>query len=361
MQTLLDNIKKFFGGESWDKVKRFCAKNKRYFAAALLFVILVLILVKFAGTSNHKVQDSTEDSTSVSNFEIAKDFDTDSNDELKELLTEYLKAYAAGNLETLETLATPISDNEKSYVGVFSQYIEEYRNMNYYSKPGLTEGSYLVSVSYDLKFYGVDTVAPGLEFYYVETDKDGKLFINNLYSSYNLGRGENELDPSIYSIIIKYEKQEDVVALQKQIETAYSDAVASDVNLATMLTSTIPTAMNTWVNSLTPADSTEQTEQDTQSSEQSEATQSTSEQQTSEQPASEQPAPEPAAPVVTKVQVIDNAVNLRETPSADGNLLGQANSGETYTKLGTDGDWTQIDYNGTNAYVKSEFVQDVAN
>lgn len=352
MQTLLDNIKKFFSGENWDKVKAFCSKNKRYFAALLLFAILVLILVKFAGQSNHKGEGSTEDSASASNFEIAKEFDTDSNDDLKDLLTEYLKAYAAGNFETLEKLANPISDNEKSYVGVFSQYIEEYRNINYYSKPGLADGSYLVSVSFDLKFYGVDTVAPGLEFYYVETDKDGKLFINNLYSSYNLGRGENELDPNIYSIIVKYEKQDDVAALQKKIEEAYNEAVASDVNLANMLTSTIPTAMNNWVNSLTPADSTENTEeQETQKTEQSEDT----------QPESEQPVPEQTVPVVTKVQVKDNAVNLRETPSADGNLLGQVNSGETYTKLGTDGDWTQIDYNGTSAYVKSEFVQDAAN
>ena len=52
---------------------------------------------------------------------------------------------------------------------------------------------YLVSVSMEIKFTGVDTTAPGLDFFYVRTNDDGTLYIDNLYSQYNLANQELSL------------------------------------------------------------------------------------------------------------------------------------------------------------------------
>ena len=205
----------------------------------------------------------------------------------------------------------------------------------------------------------MDTVAPGLEFYYVETGDDGELYINNLYSSYNLGRGENELDPNVYSVVLRYEQQKDVTALQKQIEDNYNAAIASDPNLAAMLTSTIPTAMSQWVAELDKqTKSTEQTTEEASTEHTSDA--QAEEGQTGEAPEQQEQA-QPEPPQVTAVTVMATDVSVRDAPSTDGGFLSSVNVGETYTKLGTEGDWTKIDYMGTEAYIKSEFVQDVTN
>lgn len=363
MQSLTDKMKKLLGEDNYDKFVTFWEKNKRYVAAVVLLVIVVVILAKFVNTSGNKKDGDTEatEADVSATFELDSEFEENSNEELTTLISNYLTAYAADDLDTLTKLAVPMSDNEKSYIGVFSQYIEAYQNVKCYSKAGLSKGSYLVSVSYDLKFYGVDTVAPGLEFYYVETNDDGELYINNLYSSYNLGRGENELDTNVYSVILKYEQQDDVVALQKQVEDAYNAAVAGDANLATMLTSTIPTAMSQWVSTLDTED-TQDTDAGTE-----QTTEQTTEQGTEQQPeqnsesTEQQPEQQQETPQATAVQVIATDVSVRETPSVDGGFVAKANQGETYTRLGTDGDWTQIDYNGTPAYIKTEFVQDVTN
>lgn len=364
MQSLTDKIKKLLGEDNYDKFVTFWEKNKRYVAAVILLVIVVVILAKCVNSSGNKKNGDTEatETDVAATFELDSEFEKDSNEELTTLISNYLTAYAADDLDTLTKLAVPMTDNEKSYIGVFSQYIEAYQNVKCYSKSGLSKGSYLVSVSYDLKFYGVDTVAPGLEFYYVETNDDGELYINNLYSSYNLGRGENELDTNIYSVILKYEQQDDVVALQKQVEDAYNSAVAGDANLATMLTSTIPTAMSQWVSTLDTGDT-----QDTEAATETEQTTEQAAEQETQQPEqtseSTEPQPEqqPETPQATAVQVTATDVSVRETPSVDGGFVAKANQGETYTKLGTDGEWTQIDYNGTPAYIKTEFVQDVTN
>lgn len=366
MKNFLDNIKKFFGKDTINNITLFCSKNKRYFGAAALFIAMVLVLYNCTGKEpaekDTPVGTETEDlgSLAVEKFELDEEFEHDTNEELNALITAYYDAYASDDIDTLEQIAYPLSNNEKSYIGVFSQYIEAYQNISCYSKKGLTEGSYLVSVYSELKFYGVDTPAPGLDFFYVETDNDGKFFINNLYSPYNLSRAENEMDPNIYSIILKYEQQDDVAALRQEVEQKYNDAVASDVNLAAMITTTIPNAMREWIDSVNAMEqnsgqTTEpETEQTTEPAESTEDTQT-------EEPESESEAEEPPAPEVVKVQVIDDSVNVRSGASSDTDMLGKANYGETYTKLGESGEWTQIDYNGTPAYIKTEFLQTVTN
>lgn len=79
---------------------------------------------------------------------------------VNELINNYFTAYANGDVVTLQTLATPITQNEQSYIALISQYIEAYQNINCYTKSGLDSSSYLVNVSLDDNVMGVDTVAP---------------------------------------------------------------------------------------------------------------------------------------------------------------------------------------------------------
>ena len=69
-------------------------------------------------------------------------------------MENYYAAYAGGDTDSLEMIAQPLSDNEKSYITTFSEYYEDYQNITCYSTKGATDDSYLVSVCYDLKFKG---------------------------------------------------------------------------------------------------------------------------------------------------------------------------------------------------------------
>ena len=349
--------------KGWNGFVEFLRQYYRYIGAGLLFILLVFILARCAGTGSGSegegMQETETEVVSADSFVPDSEFEVDAIPELNELIEEYFMAYASDDLETLEAIAVPMSNNEKSYIGVFSDYIEEYQNIKCYTKSGLTDGSYLVSVYYELKFYNVETAAPGLEFFYVETDAEGSLYINNLYSSYNFSRTENELDPNINAIIIKYEQTDDMAALLEEVEDAYSEAVSSDLDLAEMITTTIPSAMAEWLETISNEEDETESEEATEAVSEAEATEAVSEAETTEA-ASEAEAMEEPSEEVTKTTVrATTNVYIRAAATTDSEAYSKALEGEEYTKVGEEGDWTIIEYNGGIAYIKSEFLEEV--
>lgn len=368
LQKISDLYKRVCTTENLNKIKAFWKKSRRYVFAVLLFALLVVILTQCTGKNRGNgsgTQTSEQGSVTEFNadeFVLEDEFSQEENEELNTLITNYFNAYAADELDTLANIAYPMTDNEKSYIGVFSQYIENYQNIKCYYKNGLTKGSYLVSVYYELKFYGVDTLAPGLDFFYVETNEEGGLFINNLYSSYNMGRTENELDANVYSVILKFEQQSDVIELLNQVETKYSEAVASDVNLATMISTTIPTAMTQWIESITQMeDSQQSTEQDTQQSTEQTPSESTSESQPEENTSQQEQTDENTAENTVQQVRTTAKVFVRTGPGKDYSEHGKAEAGTVFTKLGVEGDWVKVDYKGAEGYIRSDFLEDVTN
>ena len=332
---LRDKLKK----EKQNSTLEFVKKNMRYFAAGVLFLILVLVLVNCA--------DPKKDGANAAGTEVTSEtqeaYQVDAYEEVNALVSQYYTAYAAGDLDTLTSLATPVSANEQSYIALFSQYVDEYQNVKCYTKSGLDSNSYLVSVAMEVKFTGVETAAPGLDFFYIRTNDDGKLYIDNLYSQYNFANKDNALDTSVESLINEYKAAADVVALKTEIQTNYDGAVASDEGLSTMIDSTIPDAINQWMiqvkaeNAQQVAESTEAVEETTEVAEETVENAEETE-QTTEQLAT------------------TDRVNVRAEANTDSEKLGTLEAGAVVTRTGVDGDWSIIDYNGTTGYVKNEFL-----
>ena len=69
----------------------------------------------------------------------------------------------------------------------------------------------------------------------------------------------------------------------------------------------------------------------------------------------EQQAPESEYANVAIAQV-DNYVNIRSTPSEDGDVVGKLYNKSAATVLATEGDWYQITSGNCTGYVKCEFV-----
>ena len=401
-------MKDFFNKETLDNIKQFCTENKKYVGVAAILIGLILILiVVVAGGSNGRHSDTESESQaeiSVKDFEFEKDYTNDAKDDINTLLADYYKAYVSDDLDTLGKLATPMSDNEKSYIGVVSQYYESVNDITPYTKNGLKKGSYFVSVKNSIKFTGVDTQAPTLDFFYIETGKDGKLFINNVYSNFNRTYCENALDDDIMELISKYTASSEFADLHEDVQKAYEQALGADANLKTMLETTLTGSIKQWYTSsgianLKKSDAdTQTTEADTQqaddASQNSEqqntdanagqtadqqttdtnagqntdqqtadanAGQNTDQQTTDSNAANQQPAEQPQAPAEYQV-VTKDVVKVRDGASTDANELGLLKEQVTLTAYGTEGDWTIVSYSaGTNgrAYIKTENLQTV--
>ena len=325
------------------KMVEFVKKNARYFVAGALFVVLLLILVKFTGNGIGNADDNNVAVTETVVTEEA--YEENAVPAVNELINSYFTAYASGDLVTLQTLATPITQNEQSYITLISQYIEQYQDINCYTKSGLDSNSYMVNVSLNVKFMGVETPAPGLYFFYVRTNDDGSLYIDNLYSEYNLSRQESALDTSIRNLITNFYNSDDVIELQNDIQQKYEAALSTDENLLNLCATTIPNAITEWRNTIV-ADATEEVP----------ATETPAE----ETPTDEIPAEEtPAEPATETVYTIDK-VNVRSGADTSADKLGSVEKGTALTRTGTEGDWSIVDYNGTTGYIKSEFLSAAA-
>ena len=240
---------------------------------------------------------------------------------------------------------------EKSYISVFSQYVEGYQNISCYTKSGMEQGSYIVSVYLETKFKDVETVAPGLETFYVRTDLEtGKLYIDSLYGQFNAKMKENDVDEEVAEFLSAFNKQSDVVALETEVWQKYESALAVDENLKKMVDTTVPDAMTVWAHDQVAA--AKKAEEEKVAAE--EAAKKAQEEEAAKKAEEEKRQAELAAAVT--VYAIDN-VNVRSQPSEEAEVLGKLEIGMQTTRLEEKDGWSRVDYtNGTQGYVKSEYL-----
>lgn len=341
-------MKNTFNKDGMNQVLDFVRKNLRYFAAGALLVILILVLVFFMGpkkNDGNAVADTETETVQQEGYEI------DAHQEVNDLIASYYTAYAAGDLDALTAVAEPVSDNEKSYITMFSQYVDEYQNFKCYTKKGLDDKSYLVSVYVEIKFAGVDTAAPGLDFFYVRTREDGTLYIDNLYSQYNLVYKENALDTSVQSLINGFEKEADVIALQSEVQTKYDEALKADENLSKMIVTTIPEDIKKWAAAIVQ----QGTEAPEGTETQPEETEKPEETEQPKEPEDEKPKEDEPQATSEELTATDR-VNVRAAADSGSEKLGNVEMGQKVTRTGTEGEWSIIDFEGKKGYIKSEYL-----
>ena len=339
---------------NWNSIVDFCRKNIRYISAGIIVVLLVIVLAVTNAkptTDGEMASDGqTQDVDSQKDDENppTEEFEVDALPEINTLIENYYTAYAAGDVAALETYATPISDLEKSYIGVFSQFVSGYEDIKCNTKSGLGEGEYAVSVLFEMRFEGAETTAPGLDFFYVRTNEDGAFYIDNLYSQFNLANRELELDSQVDAFIEAYGEQADVQALQNDVQQRYDAALANDAALNTIAMENLPQALRTWSASvISPTDGGQTSTGDT----------------AQVQPEQTEPAPEetntddPAVETNRETIYVTDNVNIRQEPSEDAERIGRADEGESFTRISTtDNGWSEIEYQGGSAYIKSDYV-----
>ena len=348
-------------------------KYRRYIAAGVLFAAMVVVLVKCTGPQSVQTEPVQEEQTDQADqTDLTEEFQVDAVPEVKTLIADYYKAYQDGDVDALETLAQPISNTEKSYIKLFSEYVESYDNLRCYTKSGLGEGEYVVSVYLEMKFKGVATTAPGLDFFYVRTDETGKPYIDNAYSQFNQSNMENSTQADVQALINEFEQADDVVALQQEVQQKYDQAIASDEQLAEMVNETIPNAITAWVQSLTQADTDNQDQSADDAAQQPDDTKDNTDQaddqtdnntddttdnaDNSEDDAADEP--DESSDGKSKTAYALDGINLRKGPGTDKKVVTQILLGDKlkiYPDTKKDG-WVKASYKKKKGYVKLEFV-----
>ena len=376
MQDILDKIKKFYedkGKPFVDKIKEkvdlVSKENKRYLGVVGLFVIFIVVLVFFAGPEFNAERIAKENSREVSGEDYVPDavFQIDVYPEVNELIMEYFDAYVAADFATLESIVTPLSEMEKSYITAMSPFYEEYQNIKCYTKHGLSKNSYIVSVCFDIKFKDQPVTAPSMLLFYVQTNEKGELYINNLYSDFNINYSELAINKNVYTALRKYMLQEDYLELYNQVEVAFVKLIKENNDLYQLIKRTIAGTRQVWEETVYYAERPEETS-GTEGTEGTEETEIVApDQESSEQPPQSEMTPEqPAEPVVQKVRVkTADSVRVRSGAGTDFTKLGDVYDGDIFVKLGeetsVDGSvWIKIQYNDSTAgYIYVDYVENV--
>lgn len=338
------------GGESAEQFLRFCKQHMYQIISTAACVVLLIVLI--ATTSGRSGKDAPEDTQELLTemAEGEEEYQKDAFADVNELMGNYYKAYAAGDNETLAVLTDSFSETEQSYISVFSQYVEEYRNLSCYTKSGPVEGSFIASVYTESKFKDVDTPAPGLETFYLRPGDEGTLVVDLAYGQLNTKTEEFEQDPAVLEFLSEFNQQPDVVKLKTEVQARYEQALASDENLNTVAMKTVPDAMTVWASDR--AEAKKKAEEEKKAAE--EAAKKAAEEEAAKKAAEEKRAAELAAAV--KVYALDK-VNVRAKAGETEDVIGHLEKGSQTTRLEDKDGWSRIDYsNGTEGYVKSEFL-----
>ncbi len=325
-------------------------RDDKTFAAivggSILAVIVIIVLIfVFAG----KKKDETGEGGTVSNNGVSANGVTDATvssagmqgdagaaaepsnpmDIVNNLVDTYFTSLATGDIDTIKAIKNHSEEEELLKIQKRSAYIENFENANVYTKPGPVDNSYVAFVYYEIKFKELSTPAPGLITLYMSTGEDGNLYIYD-------GQLDEQLDESVIDYIKELAVTEEIEALFDKVKVKYNEALDQDPEL------------KTFMDGLSDRLEAEVKAEMAQRQEQAEGTpEENGEQQQAE-----------STSQTSETVVATDTVNVRSSDSENADKLGKLEVGTKVTRHESkENGWSRIDYNGQEAYVKSEYLK----
>ena len=308
--------------------------------SALVLVIIIALIV--VGVRNFKENHSTVPKPSASE----ETYQVKDQEAIDSLMNTYYKALADNDTYVLNEVLNPVFDHEMTYIQIMSAYVDAYDNIVCYATEGGKEGEYIVATYYEVKYNKVKGFVPGMAYYYVVTNEDGDLSIDNLYSQHNRKYLESMPSTEIVSLMTAYQTSPDMQSMMAQVQASYDEAVASNENLKEMVEVTLPAALADWYGTM-------QAYLDIQM---------------------QDPDPEVEDPAITDTEdpvvggseteasgtiYATDAINIRQAPTTESEKLASVSYGAELTRLATTDDgWTKIKTGDLVGYVKSEYVSE---
>ena len=308
------------------------AKNYRYFIVGGLFLILVIVLVIFLATRGTDVVKEGEQNSAIEDIansvEVPTDkYEQDAYPNVNTICTSYMNAMSIGDSDTMASLSNALSDERRAFFEAQAQYISQYADYHFYTKAGPEENSYLVLVTYTLQIVSDANKLPALCSLYVCTDESGTLYINN-----------SDLSENDEAYILALASQDDFKQLQDDVQLAYNDMLEKNPDLSARVTE-LRGQINSDVQAKLEAKKQAETEA-----------------------AAAQAAEEAAALAAANAKTVraTDVVNIRSSSSTDSEILGKTSQGQEFTRYEVlENGWSKIDYNGQEAYIKTEYLEEV--
>ena len=324
---------------------------KMFYIAAAVFVLAIVIIIACVscGSNDAATEDGTqqeesaasEESAEVTEEPVAPVVDYTVPDVLLEenaypavndLIAQYFNAMTNGDTATITALRDTVAQEELIKIEKESAYIDEFDGIKVYTKPGPMAGSYVTFVYYEIKFTGIDTLAPGLTTLYLCPREDGSLYI----CDGNMTQQDTDYVKAIVA-------QTDVSDLFAMVETKYAEAMDADASLNEFMTG-LSAKLDAEVSQAMAQLQTESAEG--------------AQEQT---PDEQQPQEEPQSQNVSEVVKATDTVNVRASDSENADRIGRVAMGETITRYEKkENGWSRVDYNGSEGYIKSEYLEVVS-
>ncbi len=245
-------------GFNIDSLKNICSKYKKYIATGAMLILLGVVITSSRSASGNPDDKTTDQVSTAGDDQTQTDeekFEVDAYPEVNALFEEYYGYYAKGDTDSIAKIARPIQDTEVSYIKTFSEYIDRYENIKCYTKKGIEEDEFVVSVSVDMMFKDIETGAPDLGCFYVRKDENGAYYIDNVYSQFN--HRKSTMDVEINTLMTEYMQDADVIELTKEVQKEYEKALEKDEKLRVMANETLKDAISDWVASFSMQTSTD--------------------------------------------------------------------------------------------------------
>ena len=302
----------------------------------LVFALAVLLTVGIALSANRRATQmvSTESEGDAAATLDVPDGTMQENafPEVNALIEEYYTASANGDSDTIASIYKGLEETELLKAVAAADYIEEYQNITVYTKPGPVAGSYAAYVYNEVKLYDYEKAIPGLDSFYICTDDSGKLYING-----------DIAESSEIEYLKQINLQADVIDLNNKVATSYNDMVNSDEKLAELLT-TMRSELQVSVGEALATSEANATA--------SESSEEEKEEENEETAASDKKT------VTTHTIRATDVVNIRKSDSETADILSKTSKGDEFKQLeALANGWSKIEYNGSVAFVKTEFFE----
>ncbi len=250
------------------------------------------------------------------------------------LIATYYNALASGDVDSIRAISNYVSDTEAIRIAQLEKYIESYPLIEIYTKPGPEADSYIAYVYSKVVFAGFAEEIPGLQAFYVCTNDEGRLYLN-----------EGEVSEDVLNYITEVNLQDDVVELNNRVNVECNEIYLKNSALFDFINE-LEKEVSKATGEALAAQVTESTEGAPAEGEAAAGSEATAEQPVQEQPASEQFA------------LTTTTVNVRVSDSEQAEKAGKL-SGSTRVQVleQKENGWSRILYEGGEGYVKTEFLQ----
>lgn len=313
--------------------KAHMSRYYRYYIIGGLFIaLLVVLIVVWTRGSHNKTEEEDNESTIPeleTTVEVPKDkYEENAYDDVNSLVASYLGAMSTGDTETMASLSSSLSDDMKAFYEAQAKYVGNYSNYNVYTKKGPAENSYFLLATYDLTINGQSKSLPALISLYVCRNESGALYINS-----------ESLTADEEAYILELVAQKDFAELINKVEMDYNSALEEDSSLAAAA-SALKDEINKDAQEILVAKQQKDLEEAAEAEAAAQA--------------------EALAAASSQVRCTSDNVNIRSSASTDAESIGKTKTGDVYTRYEKmENGWSKIDYNGKEAYIKSEFLEDV--